>query len=53
MDFKKLLPIGIIIAIIAIIAFWVVGVKNSALEFSQASEKEWGNVQTAYQRRKD
>ncbi len=53
MDFKKLLPIGIIIAIIAIIAFWVVGVKNSALEFSQASEKEWGNVQTAYQRRND
>lgn len=53
MDFKKLLPIGIIIALIAIIAFWVMGVKNSALGFSQASEKEWGNVETAYQRRND
>jgi LemA protein len=53
MDFKKLLPIGIIIALIAIIAFWVIGVKNTALGFNQASEKEWGNVQTAYQRRND
>lgn len=53
MDFKKLLPIGIIIAIIAIIAFWVMGVKNSGLKYSQATEKEWGNVNTAYQRRND
>ncbi len=53
MDFKKLLPIGIIIGLIAIIAFWVMGVKNSALKFNQATEKEWGNVNTAYQRRND
>ncbi len=53
MDFKKLLPIGIIIGLIAIVAFWVIGVKNTALGFNQASEKEWGNVQTAYQRRND
>ena len=53
MDFKKLLPIGIIIALIAIIAFWVMGVKNSGLKYSQATEKEWGNVNTAYQRRND
>ncbi len=53
MDFKKLLPIGIIIALIAIIAFWFMGVKNSGLKYSQATEKEWGNVNTAYQRRND
>jgi LemA protein len=28
-------------------------VKNKALLFSQATEKEWGNVNTAYQRRLD
>ena len=27
--------------------------KNTALGFNQATEKEWGNVQTAYQRRND
>ena len=53
MDFKKLLPIGIILAVVAIIAFWVMGLKNSALGYSQATEKEWGNVETAYQRRND
>jgi LemA protein len=53
MDFKKLLPIGIIIGLVVIIGFWVMGVKNSALKFNQATEKEWGNVNTAYQRRND
>jgi LemA protein len=50
---RKLLPIGIIIALVVIIGFWFMGVKNKALGFSQATEKEWGNVQTAYQRRND
>jgi LemA protein len=50
---RKLLPIGIIIALIAIVGFWFMGVKNSALRHSQATEKEWGNVNTAYQRRND
>ena len=53
MDLNKFLPIGIVIALIVIIAFWVMGMRNSALVFNQASEKEWGNVQTAYQRRND
>ena len=53
MDLKKLLPIGIIVLIIAGVAFWVMGLKNSALGFNQGTEKEWGNVQTAYQRRND
>ncbi len=50
---RKLLPIGIIITLVVIIGFWVMNVKNKALGFSQATEKEWGNVQTAYQRRND
>jgi LemA protein len=50
---RKLLPIGIVIALVVIIGFWVMNVKNKALGFSQATEKEWGNVQTAYQRRND
>jgi LemA protein len=50
---RKFLPWIIVIGIIAIIGFWVMGVKNSALRYSQATEKEWGNVNTAYQRRND
>lgn len=53
MDFKKFLPIGIIIGVVLLIAVWVMGLSNKALGFSQATEKEWGNVQTAYQRRND
>ncbi|KVV14283.1 LemA family protein [Flavobacterium sp. TMP13] len=50
---KWLIPVGIIVALIAIIAFWSIGIKNTALKHSQAVNKEWGNVQTAYQRRND
>lgn len=50
---RKFLPIAIIIGLVVIIGFWVVGVKNNALRKSQATEKEWGNVQTSYQRRND
>ncbi len=50
---KWLIPVGIIVAFIAIIAFWSIGIKNTALQKSQAVNKEWGNVQTAYQRRND
>ncbi len=53
---RKFLPwiIGIgLIIIIAITAYLVIDIKNSALRFNQATEKEWGNVQTSYQRRND
>ena len=50
---KWLIPVGIIVALIAIIAFWSIGIKNTALQHSQAVNKDWGNVQTAYQRRND
>jgi LemA protein len=50
---RKFLPVVIIIAVIAIIAFWVMGISNKALQFNQAVNKEWGNVETSYQRRND
>ena len=50
---KWLIPVGIIVVLIAIVAFWSIGIKNTALQHSQAVNKDWGNVQTAYQRRND
>lgn len=50
---KWLIPVGIIVVLIAIIGFWVVGIKNTALGKSQALGSAWGNVETAYQRRND
>lgn len=50
---KSLLPNGIIIGIITVIIFWSIGIKNNALSLNQAVGKEWGNVQTSYQRRND
>ncbi len=50
---KKWLPVGIIIGLLVIIGIWVVGIKNTALRFNQVTEKEWGNVNTSYQRRND
>ncbi|MES2575831.1 MAG: LemA family protein [Bacteroidota bacterium] len=53
MDFKRFLPWIIGIGLILIIAFWVMGIKNTGLQKNQAVNKEWGNVNTAYQRRND
>ncbi|WP_395632801.1 LemA family protein, partial [Flavobacterium sp.] len=53
MDFKKFLPWIIGIGLILIIGFWVMGVMNNGLRKDQAVNKEWGNVNTAYQRRND
>jgi LemA protein len=50
---RKFLPLGIILGLVVIIAFWYMGIKNSALKYSQAVGKEWGNVETSYQRRND
>jgi len=50
---RKFLPWIIGIGLVLIIAFWVMGVKNTGLQKNQATEKEWGNVQTTYQRRND
>ncbi len=53
MDFKKFLPWIIVAGLVVIIAFWVMGVMNTGMQKSQAVNKEWGNVNTTYQRRND
>lgn len=53
MDFKKFLPWIIGIGVIIIGVMWYFGIQNTALKYNQATEKEWGNVNTSYQRRND
>ena len=50
---RRFLPWIIGIGIVLILVFWVIGAKNTALRYNQAVSKEWGNVETAYQRRND
>lgn len=50
---KKFLPIAIILGLVLIIGMWYMNVNNSAMAMNQTVEKEWGNVETAYQRRND
>ncbi len=50
---KRFLPWIIGIGVVLAIVFYVIGVKNTALRYNQAVGKEWGNVETAYQRRND
>ncbi|MES2864404.1 MAG: LemA family protein [Bacteroidota bacterium] len=53
MDFKRFLPWIIGIGVIIIGVMWYFGIQNTALKYNQATEKEWGNVNTSYQRRND
>jgi LemA protein len=50
---KRFLPWIIAIGIIIMIGLWYINVKNGAIEVDQAVKKEWGNVETTYQRRND
>ena len=50
---RKFLPWIIVAGVVLIIIFWAMGIQNKALVFNQAVGKEWGNVETAYQRRND
>lgn len=50
---RKFAPVLIIVAVLAVIGFWYIGIKNGAIRENQAVGKEWGNVETAYQRRND
>ena len=53
MDFKKFLPWIIGIGAVIILAMWYFNVKNGAIAVDQSVKKEWGNVETTYQRRND
>lgn len=50
---KKFLPWIIVAGIVLALVFWVISARNQAMRYNQGVEKEWGNVETAYQRRND
>jgi LemA protein len=50
---KKFAPVLVVVGILILGFLYFMNVKNKALLYSQATEKEWGNVNTAYQRRLD
>lgn len=50
---RKFLPIAIILGVLAILFFWYITIKNGAVRVNQEVSKEWGNVETSYQRRND
>ena len=50
---RRFLPILVLLGVLAIGFFWYLGVQNKAMQFNQSVGKEWGNVETAYQRRND
>jgi LemA protein len=50
---KKFAPVLVVVGVLILGFLYFMNVKNKALLFSQATEKEWGNVNTAYQRRLD
>jgi len=43
----------VVVAIVVVLAFMVGGIYNSLVSSSQAVDAQWGQVQTAYQRRAD
>jgi LemA protein len=50
---RKFLPWIVVGGIILMFVVWFVSVKNGAISVDQAVKKEWGNVETSYQRRND
>lgn len=50
---KKYLTPLVIIGVIVLLGLYYISVKNGAVTVSQAVSKEWGNVETSYQRRND
>ena len=50
---RKFLPWIIVGGLLLIIGFWFFSIKNGAVRVNQEVNKEWGNVETSYQRRND
>lgn len=50
---RKFLPWIVVGGILLLAVVWFVSVKNGAISVDQAVKKEWGNVETSYQRRND
>lgn len=50
---RKFLPWIIGGGLVLILIFWFFTIKNGAIRVNQEVNKEWGNVETSYQRRND
>ncbi|MDP5097938.1 MAG: LemA family protein [Flavobacterium sp.] len=50
---RKFLPWIIVGGALLTLVLWYINVKNGAITVDQAVKKEWGNVETSYQRRND
>lgn len=50
---RKFLPWIVVGVVLLAVVWWFVSVKNGAISVDQAVKKEWGNVETSYQRRND
>ncbi len=50
---RKFLPFIIGGGLLLILVFWFFRIKNGAVRVNQEVNKEWGNVETSYQRRND
>ena len=48
---KGCIVLIVIVALIAIVGFWAVGVRNSFVEQEQNVNAKWSNVETVYQKR--
>ena len=53
MDFTKFLPWIVIGGFLIVAVMWYINVTNGAVVVDQSVKKEWGNVETTYQRRND
>lgn len=50
---RKFLPWIVVGGLLLVLVFWFVSIKNGAVRVNQDVSKEWGNVETSYQRRND
>jgi len=50
---KFIIPIIIIVALIFIIGSWFAGLNNTMVTLDEKATAQWGNVESAYQRRSD
>ncbi len=50
---RKFLPWIVVGGLLLIAVIWFVNIKNGAVRANQDVNKEWGNVETSYQRRND
>ena len=44
---------GVLLAIVAVAAFWIFGIYNGIMPKDNAVKKQWGDVESVYQKRSD